>query len=298
MDDPRMTDIAAAAAFMATHARLIDRHRLDLLLHDAPPDGALAALAAHGNPDGGFGWGLEPDLRSPASQPVGAMHAFEVLEDIAPARGPLAGPLCDWLDAVTLPDGGLPFALSGAEGPGSAPWWASADPTASSLHITSAVCGHAHRVAIHDPVVAGHGWLDRATGYCLRQIAALTEPRGGYELMYVLQLLDALAETRPDVEGELERLARFVPPSGELPVQGGLPDETLRPLFLSPRPGRPLRDHVPGEAIAGDLERLAGEQGPDGGWNVDFAPGSPAAALEWRGYATVRALALLRAHGR
>jgi hypothetical protein len=34
----------------------------------------------------------------------------------------------------------------------------------------------------------------------------------------------------------------------------------------------------------------------DGRWSVDFQSYSPAAALEWRGYATVRALSVLRAN--
>ncbi len=292
-----MTDLAAATTFMATHARLLDRRRFEFVVDDAPPEGVLAALAAYRNADGGFGWVLEPDLRSPTSQPVGAMHAFEVLEEVAPATSPLAGALCDWLEAVTLADGGLPFALAGADDPGSAPWWAAADPNASSLHITSAVCGYALRVAPHDPVVAGHRWLRRATDYCWRAIGELAEPRGAYELLFVLQLLDALVDTRPEAAAELERLAGFLPPSGELPVEGGLADEKLRPLDFSPRPGRPLRELVAGDAIARDLERVAGEQRADGGWDVAFAPGSPAAALEWRGYATVHAIALLRANG-
>jgi hypothetical protein len=54
-----MVDLHAASEFMATHARLLDRRRLDVL-HDAPPDRALAALSAYRHPDGGYGWGLEP----------------------------------------------------------------------------------------------------------------------------------------------------------------------------------------------------------------------------------------------
>ena len=46
--------------------------------------------------------------------------------------------------------------------------------------------------------------------------------------------------------------------------------------------------------VAVDLERLASEQEADGRWSVDFESYSPAAALEWRGYATVRALSVLR----
>jgi hypothetical protein len=43
-----------------------------------------------------------------------------------------------------------------------------------------------------------------------------------------------------------------------------------------------------------DMDRLAGGQQADGGWEVNFTPYSSAAALEWRGYATVQAVAVLR----
>jgi hypothetical protein len=79
-------------------------------------------------------------------------------------------------------------------------------------------------------------------------------------------------------------------------VVGGLPDETLWPLDLAPEPGRPARTLLDEATVAADLERLASEQGEDGGWPVDFQSYSPAAALEWRGYATVRALSILRAN--
>jgi hypothetical protein len=48
--------------------------------------------------------------------------------------------------------------------------------------------------------------------------------------------------------------------------------------------------------VATDLDRLAALQQPDGGWTVDYISASPAAALEWRGYATVKAFATLRAN--
>lgn len=47
-----------------------------------------------------------------------------------------------------------------------------------------------------------------------------------------------------------------------------------------------------------DLDRLAGEQRADGGWDFDHVAHSPAAALDWRGHVTVRALAILEANGR
>jgi len=293
-----MIDLTTASIFMATHARLLDRRRLDLLLDAGSPDPLLTALAAYRNPDGGFGWGIEPDMRSPTSQPVGAYHAFELLEAAAPAASPMGVGLCDWLASVALPGGGIPFALEGAAAPGSSPVWSHADTTVPSLHITSAICANAHRVAVHDPAVATHAWLAEGTDWCMETIAGLDAPRGAYELRFALQLLDAVADARPRARALMERLVRNLPPSWEAPVAGGLADEKLHPLEFSPRPQGALRELAPADAIARDLERLERGQRDDGGWTVDFAAGSPAAELEWRGHFTVLALTTLHAHGR
>jgi hypothetical protein len=106
----------------------------------------------------------------------------------------------------------------------------------------------------------------------------------------VLRFLDAIEDRE-----ELERLVRHIPEDATLPVSGGLPDEKLKPLDIAPWPDGPLRDLIDPKIIERDLDRLRGEQHEDGGWDIDFQPYSPAAALEWRGYMTVQALKLLRA---
>jgi hypothetical protein len=293
-----LQDTAAITDFMTTHARLLDRRRLDLALGQDDPDAALAALAAYRNPDGGFGSAIEPDLRAPTSQPVGALHAFEVFEDIAPATSPMAKGLCDWLERTALPGGALPFALAGAASAGTASLWASADPATPSLHMTAVVAGIALRVGRHDPAVAEHPWLRAATRYILDETAKLTEPPHPIALRYILQFLDALTDRQPEVEPELRRLAAFVPPSATMPVAGGTAEEAMRPLDFSPHPDRPLRALIDPAVIEADLDRLEADQRADGGWDVDWATWSPAGALEWRGWATVRAVLILRANGR
>src|SRR5215210_221461 len=94
--------LLAARSFMAAHARLLDRRRFDLLFGGGEPEPVLAALRGYRNGDGGYGHGLEPDLRAPESQPAAALHAFEVFAEVAPVSAPEAAELCDWLDAVTL----------------------------------------------------------------------------------------------------------------------------------------------------------------------------------------------------
>ncbi|MFB9905542.1 hypothetical protein [Allokutzneria oryzae] len=286
-------DLAAATAFMAGHARVLDRRRFELLLGGGDPAAVLAALDAYRNPDGGYGWGLEPDLRSPESQPGAALHAFEALGDVAPVRAPQAVALCDWLASVSQPDGGLPFALPLTATAATAPWWQNAEP-GSSLQITSVTAAEALRVAAHDPAVAAHPWLDRAVRYCFDAIGRIDERPFAYILAFAIRFLDAVHERYPAEAADLlSSLASYVPADGRVHVDGGTEHESLHPLDISPRSGLPSRSLFTPEVIAADRERLARLQQDDGGWVVDYAKISPAGVLDWRGFATVRAVEVL-----
>lgn len=290
-------DLRAAASFLATHGRQLDRRRFEYLLAGpgADPGPVLAAVDAYRNADGGYGWGLEPDLRAPESQPGGALHALEVFAEAGPT--PRSVEVCDWLGRVALPDGGMPFALPVADPTGCAPFWVDADPGVSSLQSTAFVAGVAHQVAARDPAVAAHPWLAAATRYCLDAVAALDARPHAIELSFAIGFLDAVHDTHPEADALLDRLAAFVPPDGLVPVDGGSDGETMRPLDFAPLPDRPARRLFTPEVITADLARVAGGQQDDGGWRVDFASFSPAAEMEWRGYATVGAMTMLTANG-
>ena len=288
-------DLAAAASFLATHGRLLDRRRFEFLFGKVGSDAVLAAVDGYRNPDGGYGWGLEPDLRAGESQPGGALHALEVFAEAGPTSRAVEA--CDWLAGVSLPDGGVPFAVPVADPAGCAPFWANADPHASSLQSTAFVAGVAHRVAARDPRVAGHPWLAAATRYCFDTIAALDAAPFAIELNFAIGFLDAAYETHAEAAPLLDKLGAFVPGNGLVPVAGGSDGETMRPLDFAPLPDRPARRLFSAEVIDDDLRRLATGQQDDGGWRVDFRSYSPAAELEWRGYATVAAVSLLRANG-
>jgi hypothetical protein len=288
-----MLDLDRINDFIASNARLLDRRRMELAVGAGDPEATLTVLAGNRNADGGFGWALEPDSRAPASQPVAALHAFEVFEEIAPLTSPLAVGLLDWLGAAAVDGGAVPFAVPGGATAGSAPMWASADTQSPSLHMTCVVLGIGHRVARHDRDVAAHPWLRRATDWATQEIRAIDGPRSAIEFRYVLQLLDAL-----DARNELERLGAHLPADGTMAVTGGKPDEAMRPLDFSPDPDRPIRGLLSPQAIEADLDRLEADQHEDGGWDVDWTHWSPAGELEWRGWATVRAVRILRANGR
>jgi hypothetical protein len=255
-------DVRAAVTFVSGSARVLDRRRLDLLLGTGTPEAVLAALDGYANDDGGFGWGLEPDQRCPESQPSGAMHALEALVEAAAVDSPRVPPLLAWLQRQTLPDGGLPFALPMRDPTGSAPFWTVVDPTASALQTTSQVAAQAHRLARRRRDVADSPWLRTATDYCLAAIERMDDAPPAHELLFAVRFADA-----------------------------------LHPLNFSPEPDDASRRLFAPGVIAADLGRLAAEQQPDGGWRVDFASYSPMAGVEWRGYATVEAVGVLRRNG-
>jgi hypothetical protein len=269
--------LGRARAFMASHARVLDRRRFEAVTTDseAARQAIIRGLDAYRNPDGGYGWGLEPDLRAPESQPGGAQHAL-----------------------VALPDGGLPFALPISDPVACAPFWIHTDPAESSLQITAAVATQAHRAARWDESIRNHPWLATATRYCFDAIRQIDEAPFAYVLFFALQLLDVASDTHPQARELLGHLGQFVPRNGALAVVGGAEGETLHLLDYAPEPGRPIRDLLDPNAVLEDLDRLEQGQLQDGGWAVDFTSYSDAASLEWRGYATISAVAVLRMNGR
>ncbi len=286
-------DLKAAVTFVATHARILERRRLELMLGEGTPENVIAALDAYRNPDGGYGWGLEPDLRSAISQPVAAMHALELLADIRDTKTRRPVEVLDWLAEHSFDDGGVPFALAYTDTEGSAPHWTGADPSVSSLQMTTQLAAQAHRLARHRADIAGHAWLAGATRYCLAAIAETLQSPHAYELMFVMRFLDAVADHDPRAVPFIERFAKLVRTDGPTPVHGGAEDEVLHLLDFTPYAEAPLRSTFPAAAIAEDMRRLAAQQQPDGGWTVDYTLYSPAAVLEWRGYATLQSLRIL-----
>jgi hypothetical protein len=295
-----MSIVEKARAFMIGSGRTLDRHRFDaLVVGDASASAAvLRSLGAYRNADGGYGWGIEPDLRARESQPVGALHAWEAIADAGVPAPELTRPLLDWLDRTALADGGLPFAGHMTDATACAPFWVQADPDESSLQITAAVTAQALRAARADASVRSHPWLARSVEYCFDEIARLEEQPFAYVLSFALQFLDIASDSLSRASELLERLCRFVPADGAIPVAGGAPGESLHALDYAPEPGRPIRDHLPAAAVDADLDRVEAGQQPDGGWRTDFTSYSDLAALEWRGYTTVRMVTLLRANGR
>jgi hypothetical protein len=287
-----MIDLDAAAQFVHAHGRLLERRRFDHGFGGAPDaDAVLRAVDAYRNADGGVGL-MEPDIRTPASQPSAVLYAFEVLEEIPELdASALTSGALDWLQTITNADGGIPFVLPTAKGWPHAPWWAPQDDPPSSLLMTAGVTSVAYRLGLAD-----HPWTARATAFvwdALRDLQ-LSDP---YAFRYAVHFLDAVGD-RERAEVELRRLRERMPADGVLKVEAGVEGETLSAIEVAPRPDHAGRALFPDALVEAQLDELEADQRDDGGWDFSWAAWNPAVAFEWRGMVTLAALTTLRAYGR
>jgi hypothetical protein len=283
-------DFDAAAAFMAGHARVLDRRMFQRLFSDGAAGAVRDAVAAYRNSDGGFGYALEPDCRAAASQPAAVEMALRMMDLADEWDSRLVGDAVDWLAAVAPAEGGAAFVEpSVAEGP-HAPWWVPEDGHPASLIQTGQICGVLHARGF------AHPWLDRATEVMWSRIDALTAP-GGYEMFGVLAFLQQVPD-RSRATAAFARVGPLLTSCGLVALDPDAEGETHSPLAFAPLPSSLGRALFPEATIDAHLDHLAGAQGEDGGWTFNWPSWSPAAEADWRGFLTVDALRVLRANGR
>jgi hypothetical protein len=170
-------DIDSARTFVLANARLLDRHRLAVLLDRAPVSAVLAALSAYRNPDGGFGHALEPDVRGPESEPAATLHALEVLASVRALDDPMVGDAAAWVARISGPDGGVPFVMPAAARYPRGPWML---PSDGGSQLTFALAGVLWEAGSGARREAGSGepWLQRASEWCWSRLQRAADLSG------------------------------------------------------------------------------------------------------------------------
>jgi hypothetical protein len=290
MNTKKTPDFDAAADFMAGHARVIDRRVFQRLFAGGPAGPVRDAVAAYRNDDGGFGHALEPDVRTPGSQPAATEMALRIMDLTDEWDTAMVTAAIDWLASIAPAEGGTAFAEpSVADGP-HAPWWVLAEGHPASLIQTGQIAGLLYARGF------SHPWLDRATELMWERIGALTEPNS-YEMFGVLAFLENVPD-RSRAQAAFNRVGPLLFERNLVALDPEAAGDIQTPLDFAPLPGsiaRPLFDDA---TIAVHLDHLAAAQRDDGGWMFNWLAWSPAAEADWRGFLTVDALRILRANGR
>ncbi|MCP3421927.1 hypothetical protein [Nocardioides pinisoli] len=291
--------VGAARGFLDREGRLIERRLAAALFDGDSPAGVVDAVRAYRNPDGGFGHGLEPDKRCPASLPIDVERALDVLLEVSQGgtadetgtavHDELVRDACDWLATVASPDGAVSLAFPVIERYPRAEHWS--DWTyAPGLNPTAGLAGRLHRLGVTHP------WLDHATEWTWGRLESGFD-EDAHALIEVLVFL-AYVPDRGRAETIGSGVRDWLTQAAWYRADPTDPGYGLTPLHIAPTPDSPWRQLFDDETIAGHLDRLASDQQADGGWPVTWdAPGT-ASTMEWRGIETLRALRTLRAYGR
>ncbi|HTW76760.1 MAG TPA: hypothetical protein VMG14_03230 [Thermoplasmata archaeon] len=288
--DPQ-TIVSSARLFLEKNARLLERLRFAHLFEGGPKDPILLALRAYRNADGGYGRGLEPDLRGPESEPIPVWTALGILDEIDEVRGPDLDHILRWLDSAEATGGGIPFVFRAARRSPHAPWWETGPGRVrGALNPTAGLAAYLYKNHIESP------WLRRNATWCWERIERIREV-SPYELRVVLAFLDRTPE-RDRAVAALTRLRPMVRSSKEILLASKDSGAGFRPLDFTPDPGTRSRSLFTEEEIQAHLDWILGSQNAEGGWSVDFPIWTPLTRYEWDGVWTLEMLKLLRSNGR
>jgi hypothetical protein len=280
-----LTSLAAARDFVYREARVLEQRLFATLFDGAPPDGVTAAVAAYRNDDGGFGHGLEPDKRCPASQPLDVEFALETLDLAGAPVEPFARGVCDFMASVADERGAVPVVLPSVAAYPRANHWRDG-------RFPPGLDGTAGTVALLLKHGVEHPWISRAAEWCLEMLE-LEPPRDAHAIRTGLLLLEQFNE-----QELVARTMARLPSADYFRADAASEEYGLSPLAFAPDPESPRRAFFDDALIEAHLDRLEAEQADDGGWPISWEPPSAASALEWRGRWTVDALRVLRAYGR
>ena len=275
-----------AEIFIWNNARLLERRLFSFLFRGSSSKDVLAALSAYQNNDDGFGNALEPDKRTPSSQPVDQEIALRVLDDIG-FDETIVGKICDFLKTITTEERGVPFVLPTVRDAPRADWWNTEDHPSASINPTASIAGLLHKYNFKHP------WLDGATDYCWRRVEELQE-ESDHNLLCAALFLEHVPDR--------DRAEKAFQPVGEqilkrTALDPDTPGYNFKPLTWAPTPESLCRSLFTDSQIDTHLQALAAQQQEDGGWAITWPAISPASEMEARGIVTVSVLKTFKAYG-
>ena len=288
-----------AVAFISTHARPLERARYAFHFTQGSAGAVLAALAEYQNADGGFGHGLEPDFRLPASSAICTSIALQVLRAVgAPGDSALVTGALRYLRA-TFDEArrAWPIIPANDNSAPHAPWWNYAHDIAQSWNNFQAnpraeIVGYLYAYTNQLPT----SWL-AALGDAVLTWLDGRETLEMHDLLCYMRLMEAeglpeemrrtlITRLRPCVEHAVTRD----------PAQWG--GYCLQPLQVVTSPDSPFYAQFAG-VVADNLDYLIARQTPDGYWPTTWAWDTfpdvwPLAEREWQGVLTLDALRTLQ----
>lgn len=102
-----MVSLENARCYVHAHGNLWERALWNYLFLSGPVERVYRCLAPYKNQDGGWGHGLEHDIKTPASNPLMLEFLLTILRDTGLPPGSLLAGTPEWLESIQKPDGSL-----------------------------------------------------------------------------------------------------------------------------------------------------------------------------------------------
>ncbi len=291
-------------SFVGAQGRALDRALLAYYFEDGSAEGVFAALASYQNDDGGFGHGLEPDLRTPASSVIATTVAFQHFRSLgAPAVHPVVRKAIAYLrNAYDASRQVWPIIPPEVENAPHAPWWDYAGSEAGFggflVNPRVEIVGYLHDYSAAVPAEL----LETLTAAVFEHLDSLPDEMEMHDLICFVSLAETAALPQSDRDRIWQKVARAAE-TGMAREPAQLTGYVLRPLYVVSTPESPLADRF-AEEVSMNLDFEIEQQGPDGAWMPSFSWGDQhpeawqVAKQEWQARITLKNLRILRDFGR
>ena len=293
-----------AKALVREQGRDLDRALLEFHFGDGAADRAFDALEAYQNNDGGFGHGLEPDLRTSASSVIATTVAFQNFRSLgAPADHPMVRRgIAYLLDTYDASRQVWPIVPPEVEDAPHAPWWDYASSEEGFGGFLSnprvEIVGYLHDYRASVPA----DLLESVTTAVFGHLDSLPGEMEMHDLICFVSLAETAALPQMQRDRIWEKIAKAAE-HGVAREPEQLAGYVLKPLYVVSSPEAPLAERFAAE-VAMNLDFEIEQQGEDGAWSPNFSWGDQhpeaweIAKREWQARITLKNLRVLRDFGR
>lgn len=279
-----------AANFIWENGRLLERRIFEYFFFGGSKSHILNAIKSYQNEDGGFGQALEPDLRTPESQPLYVEFGLRTLYEAKIQDSELAYKVCDYVSRNADLNSGIPtITASSRRFPRARHWDNEINEQPSFDRFTSLV-GLLSWQGIKHP------WLDNAVGVCLNNISS-TRYEDSHTILNAFCLLEGLPQT-DKIQMLFDKLSEELFQANFFCLEAPPRTYGLTPLDFAPTSDSYCRNIFSDEIIQDHLKVLESQQKDDGGWQIQWEPPGKMAKLEWRAYKTLKSLITLQSYNK
>lgn len=271
--------VRKARDFVFDSGTLWERALFSYCFEGGPLARVHQTLLCYKNPDGGWGHGLEHDLKVPDSNPLALEYLLTVIRDFALPVGDLLVDTPQWLEQQRQPDGALINPPTLREYP-LAPWWAEW----GGQTMPDSIVGNLTRLGLVTESLAD------STRRWVQAHHSLDSIRANTWLFMAYHAYDYFMNVPDFPDGTAYRQA-VIQNIVDCAVQA--PEAQYYSLFaFAPTPDSAVARALPPGLIERFLDVLQATQRDDGGWNDQHE------LRQWQPITTMHVLITLRRYGR